>query len=83
VGHDCIIGEFVEMSPGAHVSGNCRIGSYSILGTNATVLPNVNIGTNVIVGAGSVVTKDVPDNCVIVGSPAKIIKELDPLNIFK
>lgn len=83
VGHDCIIGEFVEMSPGAHVSGNCRIGSYSILGTNATVLPNVNIGTNVIVGAGSVVTKDVPDNCVIVGSPAKIIKELEPLNIFK
>lgn len=80
VGHDSIIEEFVEMSPGVHVSGNCHIGSYSVLGTNVTVLPKVNIGSNVIVGAGSVVTKDVPDNCVVVGIPAKIIKNLGPLN---
>ena len=37
------------------------------------------IGKNVIIGAGSVVTKDVPDNCMVVGIPAKIKKELTPL----
>ncbi|MBG6062953.1 sugar O-acyltransferase (sialic acid O-acetyltransferase NeuD family) [Flavobacterium sp. CG_9.1] len=79
VGHDSIINEFVELCPGVHVSGNCFIGGFSVLGTNATVLPNINIGKNVVVGAGSVVTKDVPDNCVVIGIPAKIIKNVAPL----
>lgn len=38
------------------------------------ILPGVNIGNHVIVGAGSVVTKDVPDNCIVAGNPAKIIR---------
>lgn len=80
IGHDSTIGDFVEMSPGVHVSGNCKIGSYSNIGTNATILPKVTIGTNVIVGAGSVVTKDVPSNSLVVGVPAKIIKELPLIN---
>jgi len=79
VGHDSIVGEFVELSPGVHISGNCIIGDYSVLGTNATVLPKVIIGRNVIVGAGAVVSKDLPDNCVAVGIPAKVIKELPQL----
>jgi sugar O-acyltransferase (sialic acid O-acetyltransferase NeuD family) len=79
IGHDCKVGKFVELSPGVHVSGNCIIGDYSVLGTNATILPKVTIGKNVIVGAGTVVTKDLPDNCVAVGIPAKIIKELPQL----
>lgn len=79
IGHDCKIGEFVELSPGVHISGNCIIGEYSVFGTNATILPKLTIGKNVIIGAGSVVTKDLPDNCMVVGVPAKIIKELTPL----
>ena len=79
IGHDSILGEFVELSPGVHISGNCTIGNYSVFGTNASILPKLTVGKNVIVGAGSVVTKDLPDNCVAVGIPAKIIKELDPL----
>ena len=42
------------------------------IGSNATLLP-VTIGENAIVGAGAVVTKDVPDNAVVVGNPAKVI----------
>ena len=41
---------------------------------NCTILPGVTIGNNVVVAAGAVVTKDVPDNCVVGGVPAKIIK---------
>ena len=79
VGHDSIIGDFVEMAPGVHISGNCTIGAYCNIGTNATILPKITMGENVIVGAGSVVTKDVPANCLVVGVPAVIKKEVPKL----
>ena len=44
------------------------------LGANSTILPGIVLGQNCMVGAGSVVTKDVPDNAVVVGNPARIIK---------
>ncbi len=47
------------------------IGDRVRIGSNSTILP-VKIGNNVIIGAGSVVTKDIPDNCIAYGNPAKI-----------
>lgn len=81
VTHDCIIGDFVELSPNAILLGNVKVGSFSHIGANCTILPNVTIGKNVIIGAGAVVTKDIPDNCVAVGFPAKVIKNLEPINL--
>ena len=48
------------------------------IGTSATILSNVTIGENAIVGAGSVVTKDVPDNVIVTGNPARIIRRIKP-----
>ena len=53
------------------------IGSHVWCGMNVTILAGVTIGNNVVLGAGSVVTKDIPDNCIAVGTPAKPIKSLD------
>ncbi|WP_241152409.1 acyltransferase [Vaginisenegalia massiliensis] len=50
------------------------IGNNVFLGAHSVVLPGVKIGNNVIVGAGAVVTKDVPDDVVVAGNPAKILK---------
>lgn len=50
------------------------IGNNVSLGANVIIIGGVHVGNNVTVGAGSVVVKDVPDNCVIVGNPAKVIK---------
>lgn len=56
--------------------GKPIIGDNVTLGANVTIIGPVNIGNNVIIGAGSIVVKDVPDNCVIAGNPARIIRRL-------
>jgi len=58
------------------VSKPIVIGDNVWIGANATVLQGVTIGDNAVIGAGSVVTKDVPENSVAAGNPAKIIKSL-------
>jgi len=78
--HDCIIDDFVEISPSVNLLGRCKIGSYTHIGANATILPDVTIGKNVVVGAGAVVTKNIFDNSVAVGVPAKVIKSLDSID---
>lgn len=53
-----------------------KIGDDCWIGGKVIILPGVTIGNNVVVGAGSVVTKDVPDNIVVAGNPAKKIKDI-------
>ena len=55
-------------------AGKVIIGDNCFIGMNALILKGSVIGNNVIVGAGSVVVKDVPDNCVVAGNPARIIR---------
>jgi acetyltransferase-like isoleucine patch superfamily enzyme len=50
-----------------------------LIGTGATILPGVTVGKNAIVAAGAVVTENVPDNSIVAGIPAKIIKSIDLL----
>lgn len=79
VHHDVKIGHYCEVSPHAVLLGGAILGDYTTIGSNATILPNVQIGSNVIIGAGAVVTSDIPDNCLAIGIPAKIIKKLEPI----
>lgn len=53
------------------------IGCNVHIGTNAIIMPGVTIGNNVIVGCAAVVTKNVPDNSVVVGVPARVIESID------
>lgn len=47
------------------------------IGTNATIMPNVKVDLNCIVGCGAIVTKEVPDNSIFVGCPARTIETID------
>lgn len=72
IGKRCTIGH------GAIVHG-CTVGDGSLIGMGATILNGAKIGRNSIVGAGALVTegKEFPDNALIVGSPARVIRTLD------
>lgn len=59
------------------------IGDESYIGINSVIVGNVKIGKHCVIGANSVVTKDVPDYCVAVGSPIKIIKKHEKSNWIK
>ena len=53
-----------------------RIGNNVWIGAGAIILPGVSIGDNSVIGAGSVVTKDIPADCVAVGNPCRVIREI-------
>lgn len=69
--HDASLRKFVGQN--CNKIGRVVIGDYVFIGVNTVILPNVHIGSHVIVGAGSVVTKDIPDNSVAVGNPARVV----------
>lgn len=69
--HDVKLGVYCDISPGAILLGGVEVGDFTHIGANATILPDIKIGNNCIVGAGAVVTKDVQDNLIVKGVPAK------------
>lgn len=74
--HECKIGDFTHIGPGAVLAGNVKVGETTFVGANAVIKQGITIGNNVTVGAGAVVVRDIPDNTVVVGNPAKpLIKQ--------
>lgn len=86
------IGDNVTLAPRVHIlahdastfiffgktrAANVTIGNNVFVGAGTIILPGVHIGNRVIIAAGSVVTKNIPDNSVAVGNPAKVICSLD------
>lgn len=57
--------------------GKIVIGNNVHIGMNSIIMPNIKIGDNCIIGCGAIVTKDIPDNSVAVGIPAKVIETID------
>ena len=78
VGHDVEVGDGCIINPLASISGGVRLAECVLVGTNATILQNLRVGAGSIVGAGAVVTRDVPENVVVVGSPARVLREAKP-----
>ena len=72
VEHECAVGDFSHIGPGAVLCGNVKIGERSFVGANAVIRQGITIGKNTMIGAGAVVVKDVADNAVIVGNPGRV-----------
>lgn len=72
--HDCVMGDFSHVSPNAALGGAARVGELTHVGLCASVLPCTSVGKRSIVGAGAVVARDLPDDVVAVGVPARVLK---------
>lgn len=64
--------------PYGRASAPVLIGDYVWVGAGAKILPGVRIGAGAVIGAGAIVTRDVPENVVAVGAPARVIRQLPP-----
>lgn len=77
IGEKVIIGQGVTIGRQLDPDGIPKIGNNVYISAGARILGGITIGNNVIIGANSVVIKDVPDNSIVAGVPAKIIKTVD------
>ncbi len=74
ISHNTIVEDFVHVAIQVSVAGGVKIGEGTLVGAGSVILPEIKIGKWATIGAGSIVTKDVPDNAVVYGNPARIIK---------
>lgn len=74
IGHDATLENFSQTSPGTVITGYVQIDEGVNIGANVTIIPDVQIGAWAVVGAGSTVIRNVAENTVAVGSPAKFLK---------
>ena len=70
--------DFERRNQGLEYAYPITVGDNVWIGAGVSVMPGVTIGNNVVIGGGSVVVKDIPDNCVAVGNPCKVIRTINP-----
>ena len=75
IGNHCIIGQGITVGGKSREVNVPVIGDHVYIAAGARILGDVKIGNNVFIGANAVVVKDIPDNCIVAGIPAKIIRE--------
>ena len=73
--HDCKIGDYASVSAGSVLGGHVTVGKYAAIALGCTIFDRVKIGENTVVGSGSLVTKDLPNDVLAYGSPAKVIRK--------
>jgi acyl-[acyl carrier protein]--UDP-N-acetylglucosamine O-acyltransferase len=71
VDHDCRLGDFVHVAPGAHLCGGVTVDEGALLGVGCAVAPGVRIGAWATVGAAAAVVADVPAGATVIGVPAQ------------
>ncbi len=76
VEHHCQIGDHVHVATGARLAGSVRVEDGVHIGIGATIRQGISIGSGSVIGAGSVVLKNVPPNTVVVGVPARFLREV-------
>lgn len=78
IAHHCVVGDYALVGGGVIFGGEVTVGEFSTLGVGTVLQPQAKIGRNVTTGIGAAVVKDLPDNAVAVGVPAKVIRLAEP-----
>ena len=77
IGHDVFIGDYTTVMPNTGISGACKVGEEVSIGGHAFIVPGKKIGNRATVAAGSIVFTNVRDGAVVLGNPARRMKELE------
>jgi sugar O-acyltransferase (sialic acid O-acetyltransferase NeuD family) len=83
IGHDSIVGEHTVVSSYVDVPGDCQIGSRTFLAINVCMRQGISIGDDTIVGMGSVVHRDIPNDVIALGNPARPMKKNEEHRVFR
>lgn len=75
VGHDVALRPFCTVGPGANLCGRVEVGRQAMIGAGAVVLEGRTVGVGAIVGACALVTRDVPPRALVMGQPARVVRE--------
>jgi len=74
IAHNVKIGKHNTFANGCVIEGSCEVGDYNIFGTNVIMQRKTKLGNNCTIGSGSVITRDIPDNAIVMGVPARVIR---------
>jgi sugar O-acyltransferase (sialic acid O-acetyltransferase NeuD family) len=75
IDHDNLLGDHVHVAPGSHLAGNVTVGEGALIGVGSSIIRGARVGAWSTVGVGSVCVRDVPENVVAYGSPARVRRE--------
>ncbi len=83
VAHDSVIEDHAQISAFVMISGHCKIGEGTYIGIGVPIRDEIEIGRNTIIGMGSVVQRNIPDNVIAMGNPARVMKNRNGEKVFK
>lgn len=83
IGHDVILRKHCQISGFVIIGGGSEIGEGTYIGLSVPVKDHIRVGSNTIVGMGSVVIREIPDNVIAIGNPARAMKVCDDSKVFK
>lgn len=83
IGHDSVVSDHCQISANVVVAGGCKVGEATYISLGVPVKQGTVIGANCVIGMGSVVIRDIPDNVIAIGNPARPMKNKDDSRVFK
>jgi sugar O-acyltransferase (sialic acid O-acetyltransferase NeuD family) len=81
IGHDVSIGGYTTISTGVNIAGGVSIGEGCWIGSGSIIIEDISIGNNVLIGAGSVVTRNIENNKLVFGVPARVVRDISDVSI--
>ncbi len=76
IDHDCVVDDFAQLAPGAHLAGRVHVQEGAFIGIGAAVIQNLTVGRGCVIGAGAAVVRAAPEHTLVIGVPGRVRRQL-------